>query len=142
MIITFFLWIRKYSWYTIEYLGFLIFARVNNAVMSMPRDTIWSHYFSLSLFLYKWLSKKTTIGWCNPICLFFLWFPCLRSYISKNIARTTSEILLPMFSSRFFMVSCLTFKSLILLEFILKRGIRSWSSFIFLHTSDQYFQHH
>ena len=42
-----------------------------------------------------------------------------------------SKILLPMFSSRIFMVSCLTFKSLIHFEFILVCGVRRWSSFNF-----------
>ena len=53
-----------------------------------------------------------------------------------------SEILLPMFSSSFFMVSGLTFKSLIHFEFILVCGLRRWSSFIFLHVSVQFSQHH
>ena len=53
-----------------------------------------------------------------------------------------SEILLPVFSSRIFMVSGLTFKSLIHFEFILVCGLRRWSSVIFLHVSVSFFQHH
>ena len=53
-----------------------------------------------------------------------------------------SEILLPLFSSRIFMIAGLTFKSLIHFEFILVCGIRRWCSFIFLHVSVQFSQHH
>ena len=45
-----------------------------------------------------------------------------------------SEIFMPMFSSRTFMVLRLIFKSFIHLEFIFAYGI-SWSSFIFLHVA-------
>ena len=51
------------------------------------------------------------------------------------------EILLPMFSSRNFMVSSITFKSLIHFEFILIY-VRRLSNFIFLHISVQFSQHH
>ena len=53
-----------------------------------------------------------------------------------------SEVILPILFSRIFMVLSLTFKSLIHLEFILVCGVRRWSSFIFLHISVQFFQHH
>ena len=56
--------------------------------------------------------------------------------------RAMPKSLLPMFSSRSFMVSDLTFKSLINFEFILIYGVRKWSSFIFLHVSVQFSQHH
>jgi len=43
-----------------------------------------------------------------------------------------SESVLPMFSSRSFIVSGLTFRSLIHFEFIFVYGVRKWSSFILL----------
>ena len=46
-----------------------------------------------------------------------------------------------MFYSTIFMVSGLTFKSLIHFEFILVCGVRRWSIFIFLHVSVQFSQH-
>ena len=52
-----------------------------------------------------------------------------------------SKILVPMFSSRIFMVLSLTFKSLIHFEFIIVYGVRRWSSFIFLQVSVQFSQH-
>ena len=53
-----------------------------------------------------------------------------------------SESVLPMFSSRNFIVSGLTFRSLIHFEFIFVYGVRKWSSFILLQVVDQISQHH
>ena len=53
-----------------------------------------------------------------------------------------SESVLPMFSSRSFIVSHLTFRSLIHFEFIFVCGVRKWSSFILLRVVDQFSQHH
>ena len=53
-----------------------------------------------------------------------------------------SESVLPMFSSRSFIVSGLTFRSLIHFEFIFVYGIRKCSSFILLQVVDQFSQHH
>ena len=49
---------------------------------------------------------------------------------------------LPMFSSRSFIVSGLTFRSLIHFEFIFVYGIRECSSFILLQVGDRFSQHH
>ena len=53
-----------------------------------------------------------------------------------------SESLLPMFSSRSFIVSGLAFRSLIHFEFIFEYGVRKCSSFILLQVVDQFSQHH
>ena len=47
-----------------------------------------------------------------------------------------------MFSSRSFIVSGLTFRSLIHFEFIFVYGVRKCSSFILLQVVDQFSQHH
>ena len=52
-----------------------------------------------------------------------------------------SGSVLPMFSSRSFIVSDLTFRSLIHFEFIFVYGVRKCSSFILLQVVDQ-FSHH
>ena len=51
-----------------------------------------------------------------------------------------SESVLPMFSSRSFIVSGLTFRSLI--DFIFVYGVRKCSSFILLQVVNQFSQHH
>ena len=53
-----------------------------------------------------------------------------------------SESVLPMFSSRSFMVSDLMFRYLIHFEFIFVYGVRKCSSFIFLQVVDEFSQHH
>ena len=53
-----------------------------------------------------------------------------------------SESVLPMFSSRSFIVSGLRFRSLIHFEFIYVYGVRKCSSFILLQVVDQFSQHH
>ena len=53
-----------------------------------------------------------------------------------------SESVLPMFSSRSFIVSGLTLRSLIHFEFIFVYGVRKCSSFILLQVVDQFSQHH
>ena len=52
------------------------------------------------------------------------------------------ENVLPMFSSRSFIVSGLMFRSLIHFEFIFVYGVRKCSSFIILQVVDQFSQHH
>ena len=53
-----------------------------------------------------------------------------------------SESVLPIFSSRSFIVSGLIFRSLIHFEFTFVCGVRKWSSFILLQVVDQFSQHH
>ena len=53
-----------------------------------------------------------------------------------------SESVLPMFSSRSFIVSGLMFRSLIHFQFIFVYGVRKCSSFILLQVVDQFSQHH
>ena len=53
-----------------------------------------------------------------------------------------SKSVLPMFSSKSFIVSGLTFRSLIHFEFIFVYGVRECSNFILLHVAVQFSQHH
>ena len=53
-----------------------------------------------------------------------------------------SSSVLAMFSFKSFMVSGLTFRSLIHFEFIFVYGVRKCSNFILLHVAIQFSQHH
>ena len=53
-----------------------------------------------------------------------------------------SSSVLPMFSCKGFIVSGLTFRSLIHFEFIFVYGVRKCSTFILLHVAVQFSQHH
>ena len=59
----------------------------------------------------------------------------------KILLRFMSENVLPMFSSKSFIVSGLTFWSLIHFELIFVYGVKKWSSF-FLLVAAQFSQHH
>ena len=52
------------------------------------------------------------------------------------------ESVLPMFSSKSFIISGLTFRSLIHFEFIFVYGVKKCSSFIHLQVVDLFSQHH
>ena len=58
-----------------------------------------------------------------------------------SYCKLCQESVLPMFSSRSFTVSGLTFRSLIHFEFIFVYGVRKYSSFIILQEVDQFSQH-
>ena len=66
----------------------------------------------------------------------------LGDILVKILLCEISEIFLPMFSPRTFMVSQFIFKSFIHLEFIFVYGVSWWSSFIFLLVAVQISQHH
>ena len=69
--------------------------------------------------------QKLKLG---PICLFLLLFTLLWEIGHRGSCYGLRQSVLPMFSSRNFMVSGLTFKSLIHFEFIFVYGIRKCSS--------------
>ena len=66
----------------------------------------------------------------------------LEDIVVQILLDGISEIFLPIFSSKTFMVSWLIFKSFIHPEFIFVYGVSWWSNFIFLHVSVQISQHH
>ena len=60
----------------------------------------------------------------------------------KILLRFMSKTVLPMFSSKSFILSGLTFRSLIHFEFIFVYGVKECSNFILLHVTVQSSQHH
>ena len=98
------------------------------------------------VFLFCWwfpLLCKNFLVWGSPVCLFFRLFPSPEEiHPIKYCHQQCLRFCCLCFFSRIFMVLDLTFKSLINFEFILVCGIARWSSFIFLHISVQFSQHH
>ena len=64
----------------------------------------------------------------------------LGDWPKKTFVRLMSENVLPTFSSRSLMLSCLMFRSLSHFEFIFVHGVRLCSSFIGLHAAIQFSQ--
>ena len=69
-------------------------------------------------------------------------FPFLYEVGQKDLAVIYVIDVLPMFSSKSFIESSLTFRSLIHFEFIFVYGVRECSNFILLHVAVQFSQHH
>ena len=70
-----------------------------------------------------------------PFVYSFLYVLALGDVSVRMLLHGMSEIFLPMFSSRTFMVLRLIFKSFIHLEFTFVYGVSWWSSFFFLHVA-------
>ena len=71
----------------------------------------------------------------------FARFSCLKKQIQKNTAKTYVKECIACVSSRYFMVSGLTFRSLIHFEFIFVYSMRKYYNFILLHLVVQFSQH-
>ena len=126
----------------------------------------WSHVSSLYILEIKLLSEVSLANmFSHIVCSLFISMLSLAmqklfnlmsfhlfilSFMSlalgdisvKILLHGISEIFLPIFFSRTFMVSQLIFKSFIHLEFILVYGVSWWSSFIYLHVPVQISQQH
>ena len=74
--------------------------------------------------------------------IFVFIFITLGDGSKKILLQFMSKSVLPMFSSQSFIVSGLTFTSLIHFEFIFVHGVRECSNFILLHVAVQFSQHH
>ena len=90
--------------------------------------------------------SRQTLNHCAtreaPICLFLFLFPLLQKVDQKGFCCDLCQGVLPMFSSKSFIVSSLTFRSLIHFEFIFVYGVKECSNFILLHVALQFSQHH
>ena len=75
-----------------------------------------------------------------PFIYFCFYFFCLWRWIQKLLLWFISKSVLPMFSSRRFMVSGLLFRSLIHSELIFVYGARKCSKLILLHVAVQFSQ--
>ena len=65
-------------------------------------------------------------------------FLAFGNVLTKKLLQLRSKKLLPSFSSRVLMVSCLTFRSCIHFESIFVHGVRKWSRFILLLVAVQF----
>ena len=105
---------------------------------------IFSYYVGclFVLFMVSFAVQKllSLIGSHLFILLFI--FITLGGGSKKVLLKFMSENVLPMFSSESFIVSSLTFRSLIHFEFIFVYGVRECSNSILLHVAVQFSQHH
>ena len=79
----------------------------------------------------------------NQVLFLFVFIVIILGGVSNKILlQFMLKIFLPMFSSKGFIVSGLTFKSLIHFEFIFMHGVRGHYNFILLHESIRFSQKH
>ena len=102
---------------------------------------IFSHSELLILFIVSFALQKL-LSLINSHLFIFVFISITLGGGSKRILLwCMSENVLPVFSSKRFIVSGFTFRSLIHFEFIFLYGVRKCSCFIFLHVVVQFSQH-
>ena len=111
-------------------------------------DTSFANIFSHSVgCLFIWLMVSFAVQKLlslsrSHLFIFVLIFITLGDGSKKILLQFMSKSVLPMFSSKSFIISGLTFRSLIHFEFIFVYGVRECSNFILLHVAIQFSQHH
>ena len=78
----------------------------------------------------------------SRLFIFVFIFITLGGGSKKILLRFMSKSVLPLFSSKGFIVSSFTCRSLIYLEFIFVCGVKEYFNFILLHVAVQFSQHH
>ena len=105
---------------------------------------IFSHsagcLFILSMVFFA-VQKLLSLTWSH-LFFFFLIFIILEGGFKKILLRFMSKSILPMFPSKNFIASSLTFRSLTHFEFILLYCVRECSNFILLHVVVQFPQNY
>ena len=115
-----------------------------NSLPVMSFANIFSHsvdcLFILSMISFA-VQKLLSLIMSHLFIFAFISF-ALGDGSKKILLQFMSKSVLPMFSSRSFIVSGLTFRSLIHFEFIFVHGVRKCSNFILLHVAVQFSQHY
>ena len=88
------------------------------------------------------LAVQKLLSLIRPHLFIFALFLLPQEADPKNIATIYVKSVLPMFSSRSFIVSGLTFRSLIHFEFIFVYGVRKCSNLTVQHVALQFSQNH
>ena len=107
---------------------------------------VFSHSVGcLLLFFLVSFAVQKLVHLTRPHLFIFVLFPLLWETDRKNFKHSLCQrVFCLYFPLRFFIVSVLTFRSLIYFEFIFVYGVKECSNFIFffLHVAIQFSQHH
>ena len=113
--------------------------------LSVSFAIIFSHslgcLFTLLMVSFAVQTKAFTFNQV-PLVYFFFFSITLEGGSQRIVLWFLSASVLPIFSSKSFIVPGLTFKSLIHFEFTFVCGVRKCSNFILLHVAVQFSQHH
>ena len=105
---------------------------------------IVSHYEGclFTLFIVSFIVQKLLSLIRSQLCLFLLLFPLLWEVDHRGSCCDLCHRVFCLFSSRSFIGSTLTFRSLIHFEFVIVYRVRKCSNFILLDVAVQFSQHH
>ena len=108
-------------------------------------DFIWKYFLPFwklsSCLVYGFLCYTKVLSLIRSHLFVFL-FITVGGQSKKILLWFMSKCVLPLFSSKSFIVSGLMFRSLIHFEFVFVHGFRKCSNFILLHIAVQFSQHH
>ena len=114
-----------------------------NPLLASSFAIIFFHFMGCFLFcLWFLLLCKSFWVYIVLICSFLFLFPVFWEMDQERCCCDLCQSVLPMFSSRSFIVSGLIFMSLTHFELIFVYRVKEWSNFIFLHMAVQFSQHH
>ena len=137
----FFNWFVCLPW--VEFYEFFIYFRDQTLVWGIIGKYVFRYYW-FSLYFNAVLFSCAEVLYFDEVPFVYSFFMSLAlGYVSvRMLLCGMSEIFLPLFSSRTFMVLWLTFKSFIHLEFLFVYGVSWRSSFVFFHVAVHISQHH
>ena len=112
-----------------------------NSLLVTSFANIFSHSIGCHFVLFMVsFGLQKILSLIRPHLLIFVFISITLDGSKKILLRFISKSVLPMFSSRSFIVSDLTFRSLIHFEFIFIYGVQECSNFILLHVAVQFYQ--
>ena len=141
--------LRSSAYYLIGLFVFLVlscmnclYSLENNSLSVVPFAIIFPHSEGclFAVFLVSFAVQKLLIR--SHLFTFVFVYIILGGGSQRILLWFMSDSVLSVFFSKSFIVSGLTFRSLIHLDFIFVYGVRKCSNFILLHVVDQFSQHH
>ena len=140
---------RSSAHFLIEWFGFFLYLSCMSCLCILETNP------SLSSVIYKYFLPVHRLSFCFMVSfavqkllslirshLFVFLSVYLGDRSRKIMLQFMSKSVLPMFSSKSFIVSGLTFRFLIHLVFIFMYGVREFSNFILLHVAVLFSHHH
>ena len=128
-----------FNWVVCFCMSYLYILEIN-PLLVISFAKIFSHLEVLSFHFVSFAVQKLLSLIRSYLFTFVFIFITLAGRSKKIFLWCISKCVLPMFSSKCFIISCLMFRSLI--HFIFMYGVRECSHFIPLHVAVQFSQHH
>ena len=129
-------WIGLFGFLTLNCMSCLYILEIKPLLVALFAN-IFSHFVGclFILFMVSFAVQKLLSLIRSHLFIFAFVSITVGDRSKKILLRFTSKSVLPMFSSRSFIVSGLTFRSLIHFEFIFVYGVRKYSNFILLQVA-------